>query len=440
MASTPKQSKSNANKLQPKSQLSYFNPRIQNQIQLTTIKLCSMEFPSNIIYNILLRQPVKVLLRFRCVSKAWSNIIDSHSFAHAHVIAATEESHHLPLNLSANRDGVFPYIYDGHALKQSEHALFPYIYDDNNALKPGEYPTNLDFSNERDTPIYFVAYGFICFGESSCHVKDHVHLWNPLRREVLRLPKLGYYCDYQHDYYDAYRGLRGHFGMGYDSATGTYKIVQSYPVIELSDYKIAVYTLGKDDSWRIISSSLALRPDVSYEFGVSAYGDMHWISFDQNNIRTCIFSFDFNKEEFKKIDLPVDCDMEPRSPSLINLRGNLALVTFPTDDYDGDTEYIWIEIWVLKDHYERNEWSKAYKISTDQDGDRIEEEDFFQYVCSIVVAGRWMVLDTFRHDNKFVLDLESDDCHLRICPVPKNFDHHDTIRFTGSVLSFKNLK
>ncbi|PWA37489.1 F-box domain-containing protein [Artemisia annua] len=127
--------------------------------------------PSDIIYEILSRMPVKSLVRFRRVSKLWCEYIDSPYFATIHSKRAVEEEPTLVM-LRATHDWCYPNQ--------------PRICDKFNSLV----------------------------------------VINPLRKECFELPPMDKKPDWRLSYEES-------CGLGFDDSTNTFKMVCVFPRIQI---------------------------------------------------------------------------------------------------------------------------------------------------------------------------------------------------------------
>ncbi|XP_031274873.1 F-box/kelch-repeat protein At3g06240-like [Pistacia vera] len=402
--------------------------------------------PDDLVYNIFQRLPGKSLLRLRCASKMWCNNIDGISFANSHealctagdVVSEEPQVLSVPLLLGSIVKKVHSLVYDGN----------------DNLMKRNEYPILEFLSNKqgRDYRISQVAYGLLCI-EKVDHAQE-TFLCNPLRGEVLELPGPGL----------TNRESIGHtmwYGMGFDSTTDWYKVVRMYYVYEVCEFAAEVYTLGTD-SWRRIATTPSCYLSLP---GVSAYGDMHWRRHACSNESEeergkMILTFDFKKEEFKWLSHP-DFGCKPcEAFRLINLRGSLAVVSFPSN--------ILIEIWVLKDYKSEHYWEREHKIIIDQLWVREPETGIIKcdndlslwkkhhranntFSAGVGAAGvgtlghDGIFFDTNNDKEMFLLDLQTDRLWYKQKQFPLvegcegyNF-HKDIFNYTGSVLSLRNF-
>lgn len=388
-------------------------------------------FPFDMIYEILLRLPTTSLIRFRRVCKKWCGIIDSFSFANEHVSARS-----IP---AADEPQIVPMP----ALAGDEKALHSFICDVN-LVKRSERPVS-EFHDRVVYRVSVIAHGLVLFVDKAD--QGNICLCNPLRGEILELPRPRAVVSHH---------LAKHFtcfGIGFDSATNTYKIVRAYAqplddgifhLIHFNKFEAEVYTLGTR-SWRPVSLQvLQVSFSPSCLSGVSAYGDTHWLNRDRKSKKDSIISFDFESEEFKETQLPqFGYQKDYNDFQLVTVEGLLAIVSYPSDTL--------IDIWMLKDYdnKKREYWVREYRVSTQvwakQPDDvtvgvarpnicfREDKPYIFANTC-----GRGLVFTAFHPKRTFVLDLKTQRIWYVQCPFPQMYRcFRGPSSYTGSPLSLR---
>nr|XP_043633262.1 uncharacterized protein LOC122604433 [Erigeron canadensis] len=153
-------------------------------------------------------------------------------------------------------------------------------------------------------------------------------------------------------------GLMLSSGLGFDSWTGTFKMVCVFynkPVVSLAsplsidliteNLVTMVHVLGTD-SWRTISNVMSYPTKGE---GVFAHGCIHWLFacldlhqlFEGKDGRNKVVCFNVAQEEFALIDLPRQTIEGERVDHLVDLLGEVGLV------FDNVGESV-MEVWVLK--------------------------------------------------------------------------------------------
>lgn len=312
--------------------------RDNNDMMKTTL----MDLPRDIIIHILLRLPLKTLGCLRCVSKTLLNRLDDPHFgaAHTRLLTTTNAAAQVPQLVFGIVLGVVALQsmkYDGVALRaESKHAIISFI-------SPPSEPLLVKYC------LDFCYYDLFFFRES-VFGGHPCFLFNPLRREVLKLPT---------NNFPVQKNVRCSYGMGFDNITSTHKIVcvSSNSEQGCLESQVNVLVLGTS-SWKRIPSLPFC--DLS-EKKICAYGDMHWlidlsIQGRDNAQGLGIISFDFKKEEFYWTPHPTLISMvDVPFLHLLTLRGSIAIAYASSDKT--------IMIWVLK-NYDTKEWELKYSISS----------------------------------------------------------------------------
>ncbi|GJV61956.1 F-box domain containing protein [Tanacetum coccineum] len=299
--------------------------------------------PSNIIFNIFSRVPVKCLARSRCVSKVWCNYIDDRYLVVIHDKRLAEEP--TPIlyhpNISCERICF-------HVIESKQPGTTHYV------LEPKEGPfleyickEPLSRSSKFNIQVQGSCNGVMCLSQDDGYVITSLAVVHPLRKECYELPPFPL----------RFNKLmrRESFGLGFDTSTNTWKMVcvllkedapPDKPDIVKKNLCTMVHVFGTN-SWREI-------PQVpSYPVtrkAVFANGCLHWlVSYSdikpEDGVREVIW-FDVNKEEFGLIKRPkIMCGLWGQSRCCLN-----QLV-----DLNGEVGYVCsrtMEVWVLK----QKEW------------------------------------------------------------------------------------
>ncbi|KAK9275442.1 hypothetical protein L1049_022707 [Liquidambar formosana] len=308
------------------------------------------KLPLDVVFNIFSRLPIKSLLRSRCVSKHWRNIIEDPFLANLHLSRAVQEHTILALDHPTHRRKVT--------------SLYLVKEDGNKNLKASKNPI-AELSNSNNYSLEGSCNGLLYFAKPN--ERDGVILLNPLTGQNIMLPPatIPSPCPHMKKY-----------GLGFDPSTNTYKIVRVFFRNQL-DWKnyslgVEVHTLGTN-SWREIGE---IPPSPMCGRPVSAYGALHWMvdpPFACDNLKSMIVSFDIGKEVFSLTPHPdfgsKTCDMF----QLVDFRGFLAMADLSSDSC--------ILIWVLKD-YDKKEWVEEFRIQIRPPMGRADN-------CSYNVVGPW---------------------------------------------------
>ncbi|KAM5558982.1 hypothetical protein ABKV19_020570 [Rosa sericea] len=372
-----------------------------------------MDLPIDILINILLRLPAKSLCCTQCVCKTLLHIVEARSFAtlvHLRLFSTSSDAvdevpQLLLLNVAQDGDNgslitISPsQIYDGNVLTKSRHAIVSKI-----ASCRYDYNVGFVFCN-------------LFFFKDKKYDRGPCFLFNPLRGEVLMLPKSTVQVP-------PFRNMVfiDWYGMGFDDITNTYKIVRVSGNAHCC-LVAQVYVLGTS-SWKQISS---VPPCNLSTEKISAYGDLHWlINLSSIGGQICIVSFDFKKEEFYLMPHPALRKPEYSILYLhfVNFRGSMAIV-----DTSSRTH---IDIWVLKS-YEKKEWVRDYRVNLQLFVDHPRH-----HLGRSSCIGEWehgiFFIEFYPSTNAFFVDIRCDSVKRISLGSPK---YTRIFSYPGSLISLK---
>ncbi|KMS96460.1 hypothetical protein BVRB_9g225150 [Beta vulgaris subsp. vulgaris] len=275
-------------------------------------------FPVDLLPLILVRLPVKSLLRFRCVSKSWNSLITSSYFITAHINHNDANNCHALLRC---------YYLE---TREDSYAL----HSDNNSL---DKITELDFPSETREFFHIIdcANGVVCLMDSYQRYNT-VLLWNPSIRKFLTLPNSNYELSTD-------ELMNTTLGFGFDTLNNDYKFIRIYHPNN-GTLKMDIFTLSTG-CWTDIEIRSSLAP-VKTEVATYLDGVLHWLSYNK-----LIVGFNLGKEKFtEKLVLPAEID-----DCFIGVwRGSLS--AFETQDRDT------YKLWVMKEYGVRESWTKMFEI------------------------------------------------------------------------------
>lgn len=279
----------------------------------------------DILFCILSRLPLKAVVRCRCVSKFWNDVIKSPEFRHLHSTQSPTDPDPKLLFLSRRmlRENVI-------SISPISLASYQLHISDNSI-------SNLVSSLAWN--LVGACNGFLCFSSS-----DHecVLICNPITKEFVTLPNSTRHSPLS---------LVTTYGFGFDSASEKYKVVRVSYLKEANEddnanQKVSaeVCTVGvTGGSWRPVPDFL----QPPYGLPVYASGFLHWTVLPFFFGPAKIISFDLGKEESVITHHP-DFGLKF---SIVELGGCLSVVDLRKPTL--------IEIWVLKDQ-SGNDWGQEY--------------------------------------------------------------------------------
>ncbi|GLT36885.1 hypothetical protein SLA2020_112310 [Shorea laevis] len=281
----------------------------------------------DLVFDVLLRLPVKSLLRSRCLSKLICAEIDSANFVNNHLKRSTETKTHQKLIIN-------------------EASSF-YAADVDDSLReitalPLCCP--LKYSQSVTVVCGSVLNGLILLGTIPKLGRERVQfiLWNPFTRRYKNIPSYGRInlCNFNS------------FGLGYDSTVDDYKIVMILRDFNHKGFvpKALVFSL-KSNSWRRIEdvAGLFARSRAALTTGSALY----WSAFNYPYNDVKILGFDIASEVFFNFRL-LSCFC---TRSMLVLDGKLYVSRVPDD---GETQEFYLGM-SDKDGEEAGvNWRKAF--------------------------------------------------------------------------------
>ncbi|KAK4372796.1 hypothetical protein RND71_008180 [Anisodus tanguticus] len=285
--------------------------------------------PSEVIFEILLRLPVKSLVRFKSVSKSWLSLLSSPQFINTH------------LNISRNNHRDVPHkllMLDRDQILSKKCALCSTEKNSTVVCVDLDYPVK----SPRCIPMFIGS----CDGLVCLSVENSLVLWNPSTRKWKEIPQETTHMS--QDYYCTY-------GFGYDKYNLDYKLVLVYSSkIKNSGNEVKVYSL-RTNSWKKIKGFVSGY--VYSNSGVLVNGIVHWHTRPHQDFNGCCYIVTFNLETEKqgKLDLP-SYENEDVHWDLMSSRD--SLFGFCHCESQGE-----VDIWVMKEYGVKESWTKFASVA-----------------------------------------------------------------------------
>lgn len=360
---------------------------------------CSItDLPSPITFDIMLRVSVKGLLICKCVCKTWRNLILDPKFATLHF--ARGEAYPLIRTLSPTHVSRTLYLFeDCYGIEcgsctcdHSDFLCHSHIkVGINTKLKIPLRDAELLTPNEGDSNVNLDAKGGV--KRKRCvklRPKDHkfnvvnsckglICLSNPLQNDPVAVcnPVTGEYIvlpDSKQP--DKSTEIHMDCGLGFSLEANKFKVIRIFnltksemlrrPIIwnhGVYGRRVAeIHTLGTG-SWKRIGIA-PCAPSVS-NLGFPTYlnGAIHWLCSDLNS--DYIISFNFDNEKFQSFPPPPpsdDIDFDTSRNVSLGVLGEWLCIC--------NSEFEYLDIWVMKDYGTQESWSKDYCIDTCTDHGR----------------------------------------------------------------------
>ncbi|KAK4798763.1 hypothetical protein SAY86_031089 [Trapa natans] len=344
--------------------------------------MSAIEIPQDILTEILLRLPVKSLVRFRSVSGSWNSLITSQRFVTLHLKRSVESGNSFILHRNCLMS------FSG---KHHWHNSNTVYSDDVESLTKGhavDFPMDKKYCNYRDVGA---CNGLICFSHHSAvdstNSPEHIVLWNPSIRTCFLVPSWRLSSEWE-NYICT-------FGFGFDSYSNQFKVVKlSYSALQIlhcsSAPKVEIFVLGTNE-WRTVNTYV---PFVIQKHSSRVYihGAVHWIGQRSSDQARVIVVFDVHEEVFREFEIPSGIVQRGAELALRVYRDSLCLSKILSGD---------LSIWVMKEYGVKESWTKKLSIhNIDSRG--------FNLLLGFRKCGRMLFVKDFK--NLVSYDPEEENC------------------------------
>nr|ABR18784.1 class S F-box protein [Nicotiana alata] len=308
--------------------------------------------PEDVVIYVLIRLPVKSIMRFKCTSKTLYILIRSTSFSDIHLNHTTT---------SQDESILFKRSFKEEANQFKNVISFLFGVDD-----AGFDPLLPDL----EVPHLTTDYGSIfhqligpCHGLIALTDSVQTVLLNPATRHYRLLPPCPFGCP--KGYHRTIEGV----GFGFISILNDFKVVRisdvfwdpPYGYPEGRDSKVDIYELSTD-SWRELEPVQVPRvywlpcSEMVYQEAV------HWFATIEEVVILC---FDIVTETFRNMKMPDACySIKQSRYGLIVLNESLALICYPDPRCAVDPTQDFIHIWLMEEYGVSETWIKKYTIQS----------------------------------------------------------------------------
>ncbi|CAN4076291.1 unnamed protein product [Withania somnifera] len=293
--------------------------------------------PQDLIIEILVRLPLKTLLKFRCVSKSWHSLLSNAEFHKTHVDFSMKNPKMTDYTLAAVATvsglGKICHVYTIHSENSSV-----------TVSKHGCPPKTLYHS----AWILGSCNGLICLTTDSFELM----LLNPCTGKFNVFPD----SIIQYEVGDGSYYVR--YGFGYDASSKDYKAVKIFSLPQSDEGRhvnmVNVFSL-KSNSWSAIQGFDSGH--INGIVGVFANGALHWAGClcHVSGASSEIVTLDLATERCRKIALP-SYDGGGGRWTLGESRGRLIACC----NYEPNTA----DMWVMKEYGVERSWTKLVTISS----------------------------------------------------------------------------
>ncbi|KAL2553510.1 F-box protein CPR30 [Forsythia ovata] len=216
-------------------------------------------FPEELINEVLLKSPVKSLLRFRSVKKSWRDLIDNPDFIKKHMEQSMKKGSSVEVIHRCDINKFYSMHLDlsGKSIRDPEELPHPfgYRYDLDNSV------------------VYIGPYDIHLVGSCNAH---RIILWNLAPRKYFELQHLDTELSRLIDLDLIYSV---NYGFGYDGATDDYKIIRLINLYnnESDCFLVEFYSL-KSKSWKRFEDLVSRTRSDHY--GILVGGALHWLTYE----------------------------------------------------------------------------------------------------------------------------------------------------------------
>ncbi|XP_027351269.1 F-box/kelch-repeat protein At3g23880-like [Abrus precatorius] len=304
---------------------------------------CRWYLPHELIVEILSYIPVKGLMRWRCVSKPWNDLVLDPTFVKLHLQRSSKNIHMLY---------TWKPILDPKGFRCGPSSMHcstvqGILEHPSSAVNGGEVPC--EFDNPID--IIGTCNGLVClrviepFDENDVYNEVYIRFWNPSMRITSDLsPPL-------ESQILCYSRSCVSLGFGYDDSSDTYKVLALVMKQKSTNIEVSVHCLG-DKFWRKIANAPTDTRIERYK-GHFLSGTLNWMARHvQRTDEHVIFSFDLRKDTYRYLSMPDGLEtMERFQAELGILKGCLCLGAY---DIQSDADF---SLWQMKEFGVRESWT-----------------------------------------------------------------------------------
>ncbi|KAK2358125.1 F-box/kelch-repeat protein [Trifolium repens] len=311
------------------------------------MKKTPLYLPHELIIQILLRLPVKYLIRFKCVCKSWFSLISDPHFANSHfqLAAATHTRRIVCL------------------------ATTSYSYATGSSSI--DFETSLD-SVSPSLNLFFLHYSESCYDleiRGSCrgfillHGCFNFYLWNPSTGGHKELPLSPNSKSYRDCFY------------GYEPSLDDYLLVSLSHDPNITKTRHLEFFSLRANTWKEIEGNFPYingSDENPKQLGSLYNGAIHWYAFRDDLRYDVIVAFDLMEKKLLEMSLPDDIDYESINCDLWVFGEYLSLWVMDFDNYE-------TEIWVMKEYKVHSSWTKTLVLSLDGKSFHFH---YFSLICS----------------------------------------------------------
>lgn len=308
------------------------------------------ELPTNLLYEIISRLPLKTIFSCRCVCRTFLKLIEDPYFVKTHLDGALSTSTTVIVKEKQSSSPYFrPYMLEldftpkKSSLSSDHHIYHQHIISGQSAeVVPRDVKCCFVTG---DATLISSCNGLLCLYSHSLKNPTYC-ICNPVSGECMTL---AYPAPFTSDSI-----YLNHSGFGFCPKTKQYKVIRFMSSASTSRAVALVHTLGTR-SWRYIGESP--RPKSEGSFDCFLDGKLHLIT-ASHKISDIVYAFDLETEKFEPVPMPAHFTPEyHRKVSWINvgvISGCLCLCYTSNDAY--------FEVFTMAEYGIRESWIKKFAI------------------------------------------------------------------------------
>ncbi|KAK7835427.1 f-box protein cpr1 [Quercus suber] len=287
----------------------------------------------DLIAEILIRLPVKSVVRFLCVSKEWYSLITSSYFIKMH----------LKFSIETNRDRTL--ILNEEDFAPASH----YISAVQFSSKYNRFGKTVEiYQPLLNWVVSDYCDGLVCLHNG--HEKQDVAVWNPLVRKYRRFP----FEPIEEP--SGFSDVRfSHLAFGHDPRNDDYKVLR---VIEFymedmigMEFEVKVCSM-RSPSWKKIDERWPNMVICCWK-SVALNGDVYWLVADRvGQHRKSLLAFDLATEKFRLYGTPVP--LENYLSTFLDVLGGLLCCIVH--------DYMYCDVYLMKKYGVEGSWTQIFKI------------------------------------------------------------------------------
>ncbi|KAL5175193.1 F-box/kelch-repeat protein [Glycine soja] len=311
----------------------------ETRLDLTVVeRRKKMVLPQDLITEILLRLPVKSLVRFKSVCKSWLFLISDPRFAKSHFELA-----------AALADRILFIASSAPELRSIDFNAS--LHDDSASVA-----VTVDLPAPKPY-FHFVEIIGSCRGFILLHCLSHLCVWNPTTGVHKVVPLSPIFFNKDAVFFTLL------CGFGYDPSTDDYLVVHACYNPKHQANCAEIFSL-RANAWKGIEGIHFPYTHFRYtnrynQFGSFLNGAIHWLAFRINASINVIVAFDLVERSFSEMHLPVEFDYGKLNFCHLGVLGEPPSL-YAVVGYNHS-----IEMWAMKEYKVQSSWTKSIVISVD---------------------------------------------------------------------------